>query len=352
MAPASDGTDVPVSPLRASSSNMGSPNGSLPDFEGTGYRASTMEEKINEMFVQVAKLPLLIQSVSGSKIASKRFPRQWPRMMRKSRILNKWLAALQPVLPHWKRMQRPYPVDPAWQDLGIYSDIAMAPPPLGRSGPMAQGHLMTIEIQDEDLTRSQAPKMNSREVPFYYGSLGNNTTKGLRSGSITFGKNPISCNKLVRIHCKAGSMSVRLVFETRAKCQDFVARYKDDAIPYAIDSPFCCTTTNIIVSQSKSIEDREIGKQFAPLSSVLAEQLKILFPDGDDEGAFIIPALDARKQVLSIKDRRNGVGKPVFKLAPLGSRQTFTLVTPELSIPGVSPEVLQRVLSQANKVNV
>ena len=43
---------------------MGSPNGSLLDLEGTGYRASTMEEKINEMFVQVAKLPLLIQGVS------------------------------------------------------------------------------------------------------------------------------------------------------------------------------------------------------------------------------------------------------------------------------------------------
>ena len=64
MARASDGTNVPVSPLPASSSNMVSPNGSLPDFEGTGYRASTMEEKINEMFVQVAKLPLLLQSVS------------------------------------------------------------------------------------------------------------------------------------------------------------------------------------------------------------------------------------------------------------------------------------------------
>ena len=112
------------------------------------------------------------------------------------------------------------------------------------------------------------------------------------------------------------------------------------------------TGVNIIVSQSKSIEDREIGKQFAPLWRVLAEQLKILFPDRDDEGAFIVPALDTRSHVLSIKDRRNEVGKPVFKLVPFGSRQTFTLVTPELSIPGVSPEVLQRVLSQANKVNV
>ena len=44
MARATDGTDVPVSPLLVSSSNVGSPHGSLPDLEGTGYRASTMEE--------------------------------------------------------------------------------------------------------------------------------------------------------------------------------------------------------------------------------------------------------------------------------------------------------------------
>ena len=64
MARASYGTDVPVSPLPASSSNIRSPDGSLPDLEGTGYRPSTMEEKINEMFIQIAKLPLLMQSVS------------------------------------------------------------------------------------------------------------------------------------------------------------------------------------------------------------------------------------------------------------------------------------------------
>ena len=67
-----------------------------------------------------------------------------------------------------------------------------------------------------------------------------------------------ACNKPVRIHCKAGPVSVRLVFETRGKSQDFIARYKDDGIPNAINSPFCCANTNIIVRQSKSIEDREI----------------------------------------------------------------------------------------------
>ena len=191
MARASDGTDVPVSPLPASSSKMGSPSGSLPDLEGTGYRANTMEEKIKEMFVQVAKLPLLIQSVSRFENCVQTLS----QTVRKSRILNKWSAALQPVLPHWKRMQQPSPVDPARQDLGKNSERAMGPQPdpqpLGLSGPMAQGHLMTIETQDEDLIRSQAPKMNNREVPFYYDSLASNTTKGLQSGSIIFGKNPI-----------------------------------------------------------------------------------------------------------------------------------------------------------------
>ena len=45
-----------------------------------------------------------------SKIASRRFPRQWLHMMHNSHILSKSLAALQPALPHWKLMQRPSPV--------------------------------------------------------------------------------------------------------------------------------------------------------------------------------------------------------------------------------------------------
>ena len=55
----------------------------------------------------------------------------------------------------------------------------------------------------------------------------------------------------VRIHCETGDLSARLVFETRAKCQDFVARYNDDGIPNEFDSPFCHVKTNIAVRQSK-----------------------------------------------------------------------------------------------------
>ena len=53
------------------------------------------------------------------------------------------------------------------------------------------GHLMTIEIQDEGLIRSQTPKVNNHEVPFYYCSLANKTTKEFSSGSVIFGRNPI-----------------------------------------------------------------------------------------------------------------------------------------------------------------
>ena len=149
-----------------------------------------------------------------------------------------------------------------------------------------------------------------------------------------------ACNKPVRIHCKAGSVSVRLVFETRGECQDFVARCKDDGIPDAINSPFCRASSTIVVRQSRSIEDREMGKHFALLWKVLAEQLRVLFADEDDEGVFILPALDARSHFLNIKGRRNGIGKQVFKLAPLGSGQTFTFATPDLSVPCISPKVL------------
>ena len=97
--------------------------------------------------------------------------------------------------------------------------------------------------------------------------------------------------------------------------------------------------------RSGSSQDRENGKQCAPLGKELADQLELLFPDEDDECTFIIPAPDSRSQILSVRDRRNGVGKPVFKLAPLCSGQKFTIISPDLLVLGVSLEMLQRILS-------
>ena len=80
----------------------------------------------------------------------------------------------------------------------------------------------------------------------------------------------------------------------------------------------------------------------------MADKLKVLFPEGDDTSTFIVPALNIRSQVLSIKDRRNGVGKPVFKLAPFGDGQLFDLTAPDLRVPGIPDDVLQQVISQAS----
>ena len=174
---------------------------------------------------------------------------------------------------------------------------------------------MTAEIRGVDLILSQAPKMNMHGVPSYYGSHANNTTMGLRFQQ-SLG-NP-TCQPTTNLSefiakqvlCRPDSYS-----KQKPNVRSLWPDLKMMVSPYEINSPFCCTETTITVRQPKSLEDREIGKQFAPLRRVLADQLDILFPDGDDEGAFIVPALDACSQVLSIKIRRNGVGKPVFKLA-------------------------------------
>ena len=155
-------------------------------------------------------------------------------------------------------------------------------------------------------------------------------------------------NRPTRIHCKAVSVSARLVFETRAKCQEFVARFKDDGILYEIDTFLCTSRITILVRHSRSVEDRETGKQFMPLWRAFADELRILFQEGDDKGPFVVPALDARSQILSVKDRRTGIGKPVFKLASLRSRQSFALVSPDVCIPLVTSETLQRILCQAS----
>ena len=76
------------------------------------------------------------------------------------------------------------------QDLGTYLDIVIVSQPLGLSGPMAQGHLMTIETQDVDLILSLALKMIMHAVPSYSSFRVSNTTLELPCGSIASGRSP------------------------------------------------------------------------------------------------------------------------------------------------------------------
>ena len=103
---------------------------------------------------------------------------------------------------------------------------------------------------------------------------------------------------------------------------------------------FCNIRTKIMVRQSNSLEDGEIGRRFAPLWKNLSAKLQEIFPERDVKGTFIVPALDVRSHILSIFDRRNGVGK----LAPPGHEHLFDLPAPDLCEPSISDDVLRQVL--------
>ena len=85
--------------------------------------------------------------------------------------------------------------------------------------------------------------------------------------------------------------------------------------------PFAASKQLLLSAKPNPLKTERLENNLHLCGGELADQLEILFPNRDDEGAFIIPALDTRSHVLSIKDRRNGIGKLVFKLASLGSGQ-------------------------------
>ena len=66
----------------------------------------------------------------------------------------------------------------------------------------------------------------------------------------------------------------------------------------------------ILVRQSRSPEDREIARRFAPLWKVLSTMPQEKFPGQDTESPRIVPSIDFRGQVLNMFDRRNGIGVP------------------------------------------
>ena len=217
MARVSDGTDVPVSPVPASSSNMESPNGSLPDLEG----AKRVKARVTALETGAA-------SSSGGPDSAR-----------------------------------------SWNTLG-HSDGSTATGSLRSHGPGSSDdnrntrrRLDTFSSPEDDHARSA--------VLLRFPCEQHHTEVTNWINNVWEKSNIPAYNKLVRIHCKTFSLSVRLAFETRAKCQDIVARYKDDCIPAKLIVHFCQSRTNIAVRQSKSLEDREVGKQFAPVWKVLTQ---------------------------------------------------------------------------------
>ena len=142
-------------------------------------------------------------------------------------------------------------------------------------GPVTRVRRKKAEIQDAGSTLTNVRMMRLHEAPFFYGFLVNNAFLACTHG---FFRTLASTDQPVRVHCKRRTKSARIVFETRSKCQDFVARFKDDGLPHSVNSPFCNTTSTVIFRQSRSPELREIGRRFFPLWKICCYKVARFFP--------------------------------------------------------------------------
>ena len=154
------------------------------------------------MFVQSAKLPQLMQSISRFENCVQTLSQTVASYDAKITFFEQIVSSLAARVTALETNATS--VVPARQDLGTNLDMVTAPQPLGPSGPMAQGHLMTIEVRGVGLILSQALKMNMHGVPSYYDSHVSNTTLG-------------PYNKPVRIQCKAGSLSARVRIRNKSQ---------------------------------------------------------------------------------------------------------------------------------------
>ena len=125
--------------------------------------------------------------------------------------------------------------------------------------------------------------------------------------------------------------------------------WQDPTITYRIRSTalFCIATSRILARRSRSKEWREIGRRFATLWWIFADKLQEIFPDEDTEGTYVVPTIDFRAQVLNVYDRRNGIGKPVFKFAPIGAEHWYC-ISPCVSVPGMPVDILQQIVIEAS----
>ena len=177
---------------------------------------------------------------------------------------------------------------------------------------------------------------------------------GLRSGSIVFVKTPICqhATNLSEFIAKQVSVSVRLVFETRAKCQDFVARFEDYGVPMPLTVP---SAAPIQISSSANQDHLKTGKSESNLRlsgenwltnlkfSSLMEMTKV----HSSSQRSMLAHMSSTSKI-----EETGLENRCSNLPPLEADKHLPLFAPELSVPVTSPDVLQRVLSQANKVNV
>ena len=224
---------------------------------------------------------------------------------------------------------------------------------LGLSVPMVLGHLMIVEIQGVDLILSLVPKMNMHEVPSSYVSLANNIIKGLRSGSVIFGLKPtcqhttnLSEFSAKQVLCRPESYSKQgpNAKTLRPDIKTMVSLTKL-TVPFAAPEQLSwCVNPNQWKSARLESNLRFCGEtwQISSKVSSLVEKTKVHSSSQRSALAHMSSALKIEETVLENQCSN-------LLLLEVDS---WSLVSLNLSVPGVSPQMLQRVLSQVNKANV
>ena len=119
-------------------------------------------------------------------------------------------------------------------------------------------------------------------------------------------------------------------------------------LPYSVKSPCCIAKSRTLVRQSRSSEWREIDRRLAPLWGIFAAKLKEqLTLRKTPKAHALFQPLDFRTQVLDVFDRRNGIGKSVFRFAPVGDDDMYC-ISLDVSVPNMSVDVLQQLVGDAS----
>ena len=353
MARASDGTNVPISPAPASSSNIGSLDGSLPDLEGTGFRASTVEweNHWNLAYSQRSSYRTRL----GSKIAPKRLLRQWPP--RRQRLQN-----IEQIVGRLVARVTSLETNAASGSSG--PDSARSSNVLGQSnGSTATGSLGSHGPGSSDDNRNTRRRLDTFTSPEdeharsavllrfpceqYHTGITNWINNFWENQTFQSIINP---SELLQSRFCVGQTRIR----NKSQMSGLCGPIKRWWFPSWNWQPLLLRQNNYLGSPiqnhlktGRSESNLRLCGECWPNSSKFSSLMEMTKVHLSSQRS--TPA----HKVSALRIWRNGVGKPVFKLAPFGSGQLFTLVAPDLCVFLVFfLEVLQRVISQASTANV
>ena len=258
-----DHANVPNSPLQDLSSNFGSLDGSLPDFERVGARPThSMEERFEAIlarrlsqsevhFGALASIPMLVQGFTSFE--------------------NSILSLTQSMATI----------------TNIVSSVEQVVGGLQPQGPLAQGHLKKAGIQDADSIPSHVQMIRKLEVPFFHCCFANNAIQAWLKKHLWHLFQPICQSGFVeQVEHLLGS------YLAREPSANNSWQHRDDGLPYSTVPRFWFV--NLSHQKTEKSED------------VLHFSGRC-WPRNFKNSSL---ALDVRAQVLSVFDRRKGFGKP------------------------------------------